>query len=152
MFDIGWTEIAIIAVVAIIVIGPKDLPRVLRTLGEYVGKAKAMTAEFRRHVDDMIRETELDEVKKQIDAASSPDIEGYLENTIDPKGEIKQTLEDDFRDINADWAEDGEALAKAEAAMEEEAASAMDDLEPIAGPETGPNEPPDSEPGKREAG
>lgn len=154
MFDIGWTEIAIIAVVAIIVIGPRDLPRVLRTLGEYVGKAKAMTNEFRRHVDDMIRETELDEVKKQIDAASSADIEGYVENTIDPRGEIKQTIEDDVRDMNAGWAEDGEALAKAEAAMDEEAASAMDDFEQIAGPEAEPDEQPDSgpEPEKREAG
>ncbi len=152
MFDIGWTEIAIIAVIAIIVIGPKDLPRVLRTLGEYVGKAKAMTAEFRRHVDDMIRETELDEVKKQIDAASNPDIEGYLENTIDPKGEIKQTLEDDFRDINADWDRDDEAREKAEAAMEEEAASAVDDFGPVTGPDAEPNEQPESEPEKREAG
>ena len=156
MFDIGWTEIAIIAVVAIIVIGPKDLPRVLRTLGEYVGKAKAMTNEFRRHVDDMIRETELDEVKKQIDAVSNSDIKGYVENTIDPKGEIKQTLEDDFRDMNADWPgreeADDEALAKAEAAMDEEAASAVDDFEPITGPETEPDEQPKSEPEKSKAG
>ena len=67
MFDIGWTEIAIIVVVAVIVIGPTDMPRVLRVCGQMIGKAKALTREFRGHIDDIIRESELDEVKRQID-------------------------------------------------------------------------------------
>lgn len=93
MFDIGWTEITIILIVAIIVVGPKDLPRVLRTVGQWVGKAKAMTREFRGHVDDMIRETELDDVKKQIESAGSFDANSALENTIDPKGEMKSAFD-----------------------------------------------------------
>ena len=93
MFDIGWTEITIILIVAIIVIGPKDLPRVLRTVGQWVGKAKAMTREFRGHVDDMIRDTELDEVKKQIESAGSFDANDALEKAIDGDGEIKNAFD-----------------------------------------------------------
>jgi sec-independent protein translocase protein TatB len=93
MFDIGWTEITFILIVAIIVIGPKELPRVLRMVGQWVGKAKSMTSEFRGHVDDMIRDTELDEVKKQIDSAGSFDPNSALEGTIDPDGEIKNAFD-----------------------------------------------------------
>ena len=93
MFDIGWTEITFILIVAIIVIGPRELPRVLRTVGQWVGKAKSMTSEFRDHVDDMIRDTELDEVKKQIDSAGSFDPNSALENTIDPDGGIKNAFD-----------------------------------------------------------
>jgi sec-independent protein translocase protein TatB len=93
MFDIGWTEITVILIVAIIVIGPKDLPRVLRTVGQWVGKAKSMTGEFRGHVDDMIRDTELDDVKNQIQSISSFDADSALENTIDADGEIKSAFD-----------------------------------------------------------
>ena len=93
MFDIGWTEITFILIVTIIVIGPKELPRVLRTVGQWIGKAKSMTSEFRGHVDDMIRDTELDEVKKQIDSAGSFDPNSALEDTIDPDGEIKSAFD-----------------------------------------------------------
>jgi sec-independent protein translocase protein TatB len=99
MFDIGWTEITFILIFAIIVIGPKELPRVLRTVGQWVGKAKSMTRDFRGHVDDMIRDTELDEVKKQIDSVGSFDANSALENTIDSDGEIKSAFDfsgDDF--------------------------------------------------------
>ena len=101
MFDIGWTEITFILIVTIIVIGPKELPRVLRTVGQWIGKAKSMTSEFRGHVDDMIRDTELDEVKKQIDSAGSFDPNSTLEDAIDPDGEIKSAFDfsgDEFSD------------------------------------------------------
>ena len=86
MFDIGWTEITFILIFAIIVIGPKELPRVLRTIGQWVSKAKSITSEFRGHVDEMIRDTELDEVKKQIENAGSFDPNATLANTIDADG------------------------------------------------------------------
>ena len=74
MFDIGWTEITFILIFTIIVIGPKELPKVLRTVGQWIGKAKSITSEFRGHVDEMIRDTELDEVKKKIDTAGQQKI------------------------------------------------------------------------------
>jgi sec-independent protein translocase protein TatB len=98
MFDIGWTEITVILVIAIIVIGPKDLPKVLRTVGQWVSKAKAMTRDFRGHVDEMIRETEIDEVKKQIDSIDKFDANSALENTIDAEGDIREAF--DFDDSN----------------------------------------------------
>ncbi len=93
MFDIGWTEITIILIVAIIVIGPKELPGVLRTVGQWVGKAKSMTNEFRGHIDEMIQDTELSEVKQQIDSVGSLNANTVLENAIDADGDIKDAFD-----------------------------------------------------------
>ena len=70
MLDLGWSEILIIGVVALIVVGPKDLPKMLRTLGQYVGRAKGIAREFQRSMDDAARQAdieELREVKKGLD-------------------------------------------------------------------------------------
>ena len=56
MFDIGWTEMALVAMVAILVIGPKELPRVLRNIGRAMGKARSMAREFRNSIDEMAEE------------------------------------------------------------------------------------------------
>lgn len=95
MFDIGWTEIAIIGIVALIIIGPKDLPRVLRTLGQWTAKARSLTREFRGHVDDMIRESELDEVRKEFGSLAETNVNTLIENTIDPDEEIRDALDFD---------------------------------------------------------
>lgn len=63
MLDMGWTEILLIGVVALIVVGPKDLPRMLRTLGQYAGKLRGMAREFQRSMDDAAREADLEELK-----------------------------------------------------------------------------------------
>lgn len=65
MFDIGYSELLLIAVVALIVIGPKDLPRVMRTVGEWVGRARGMARHFRSGIDTMMREAELEEMEKK---------------------------------------------------------------------------------------
>jgi sec-independent protein translocase protein TatB len=93
MFDIGWPELLIVAVLVVIVVGPKDLPRVMRTIAHWVGKAKSMTQEFRGYVDDMVRESELDEVKRQIENGADLDPASLLENSIDPDREIKDAFE-----------------------------------------------------------
>ncbi len=80
MLDIGWSEMLVIAVVAIVVIGPKDLPRTLRIVGRWVGKARAMAREFQNSLDDIVRETELDEIKNQITEVSDFDIRGEIEH------------------------------------------------------------------------
>jgi len=68
MFDIGWSELLVIAVVAIIVIGPKDLPKVMRTVGHYAGKLRRAAADFQRQFEKAMRETEIDEVRKAIES------------------------------------------------------------------------------------
>jgi sec-independent protein translocase protein TatB len=92
MFD-SWSEMFVIALVALVVIGPKDLPRVLRVVGQWVGKAKRVSYEFKRHVDDMVREAELDEVRQQIQSAANTDPGAYVENTIDPDKKIREAIE-----------------------------------------------------------
>lgn len=70
MLDMGWTEILVIGVVALIVVGPKDLPRMLRTLGQYTGKLRGMARDFQRSMDDAAREADLEELKGVKDALS----------------------------------------------------------------------------------
>ena len=65
MFGIDSGELLIIAVVALVVIGPKDLPRVMRTLGNFIGRARGMARHFRSGIDTMIREAELEEMEKK---------------------------------------------------------------------------------------
>jgi len=94
MFDIGWSELLIIAVVAIVVVGPKDLPRLMRTFGHYAGKLRRAAADFQRQFEDAMRETELEEVKKAIDSVRSTDTVVDLKAPIDkpimlPKPETK---------------------------------------------------------------
>lgn len=94
MFDIGWDEMALVAVVALIVIGPKDLPQVLRMCGQWVRKARELAGDFQRGVDDMVRETELDDLKKQVEkVADTNTLRREIENAIDPTGTIAKSLE-----------------------------------------------------------
>jgi sec-independent protein translocase protein TatB len=67
MFDIGWSELLVIAVVALIAIGPKELPGVLRTIGQWMGKARRMAAEFQGHFNEAMREAEMADLKKSFD-------------------------------------------------------------------------------------
>lgn len=65
MFDIAPSEMLIVALVAIVLIGPKDLPRVMRVVGQWVGRGRTMARHFRGAIDDMIRESELQEMEKK---------------------------------------------------------------------------------------
>jgi sec-independent protein translocase protein TatB len=67
MFDIGWSEIAVIAVVALIAIGPKELPGVLRMVGQWIGKARRMASEFQGQFQEAMREAEMADLKKSFD-------------------------------------------------------------------------------------
>ena len=84
MFDIGWSEMAIVALVALIVIGPRELPQVLRTIGRWVGKARAMAREFQGSIDDMVRDTELDKAGKGLDSLRKVDLGQEIGKVIDP--------------------------------------------------------------------
>jgi len=68
MFDLSWSHIFIVLVVALVIVGPKDLPRLMRTAGRWAGKARAMADQFRKSFDEMARQSELDELRKEIDA------------------------------------------------------------------------------------
>ena len=72
MFDLGWTELMVIGVVALIVVGPKDLPGMFRTVGQFVGKAKGMARDFSRAMNDAADEAGVSDVQKTIKAATRP--------------------------------------------------------------------------------
>jgi sec-independent protein translocase protein TatB len=93
MFDIGWSEMALVFLVALIVIGPKDLPRVARTMGQWVGKGRAMAREFQRALEDMAREAELDKVKSEIEKAGRTNVGKTIEKTLDPSGELSKAFD-----------------------------------------------------------
>src|SRR5580692_8217981 len=68
MFDLfSWSHIIILLAVALVVVGPKDLPRLMHMAGKWAGKARAMANEFRKSFDEMARQAELDELRKEID-------------------------------------------------------------------------------------
>ena len=92
MLDIGWSELAVAVVIALIVIGPKDLPRILRAAGRWAGKARSMASDFRTSVDTMVREAELDDVKKDVESVAGYDVGKEIENTIDPTGEMAREI------------------------------------------------------------
>jgi sec-independent protein translocase protein TatB len=85
MFDIGWSELLVIAVVAIVVVGPKDLPRMLRTFGNYAGKARKVANDFKRQFDEALREAELDDVRKSVEEMTKlPTLNDTTKSTAKP--------------------------------------------------------------------
>ncbi|GAA0618854.1 Sec-independent protein translocase protein TatB [Thalassospira tepidiphila] len=91
MFDIGWTEMALVAVVALFVVGPKELPHLLYKLAGYWKKVRGMAREFQSGIDDIIREAELDDLRKQVNSSHSNPTD-FLENKISsPKSDGKKT-------------------------------------------------------------
>jgi sec-independent protein translocase protein TatB len=102
MFDLAWSEIALILLVALVVIGPKELPNAVRGIADFIRKARRMAGEFQVHVDEMMRETKLDEVKKQIDEVRTGiyDMKRDVERQIDEQG-IRDAFKDPFTDTGA---------------------------------------------------
>ncbi len=98
MLDLAWTEIALILVVALIVIGPKDLPHAIKGVAEFIRKARRMAGEFQVHVDEMMRETKLDEVKRQIDEVrhGAYEMKRQFEEEIDKDRDIAKSFSDPF--------------------------------------------------------
>lgn len=92
MFDLSMTEMLVIGVAALIFIGPKELPGALRTVGKFVSKARGMAREFQGSVQEMVRETEIDEIKKQVDKVTTGDYVRAIETQIDPGGQVSQAL------------------------------------------------------------
>ena len=133
MFDIGWPEMAVVAVIALVIIGPRDLPRIMRYVGQWAGKARRMARDFQRSFDDIVRESELDEVKKSVNSATAFNPAKELGNSIDPTGALKKSLVPPPADVaeaktsaatgdEPKPAEDGDDAAPADAAPADAAA------------------------------
>jgi sec-independent protein translocase protein TatB len=95
MFDFAWSEILLIGAVALIAIGPKDMPAAIRTISSMIKKARRMAAEFQTHVDEMVREADLGDVKKAFSDIRNLDIPSLVERHIDPDRSIRSTFAED---------------------------------------------------------
>ncbi len=82
MIDLSWSHILIVLVVALVVVGPKDLPRLMRMAGRWIGKARAMADQFRKSFDEMARQAELDELRAEIDALRRERPLASIENAL----------------------------------------------------------------------
>ena len=99
MFDIGWGELVVIGVVALIAIGPKELPGVLRATGQWMGKIRRMANEFQDQFRDAMREAELDDIKKDI-TKNFDDIKSKADEftNFDPLGDARKDIETSIGD------------------------------------------------------
>ena len=126
MFDISWTEFLLIGIVALIVIGPKELPAVMRTMGQWMRKVRSMASDFQNQFHEAMREAEMADLKKEVDDMAR-DIRSY-----DPLKEVRADVEAIGKDI--------ESSAKPQPAAEvpiSEAASQLRD-ENVVGTGSGP--------------
>lgn len=92
MLDIGWYELLVVAVITVLIVGPKELPRVLRTVTQFTRKLRSMASEFQSGIDDLAREAELDDLKKTIEDTASRDLEDEIESALDPTGEFTDSV------------------------------------------------------------
>src|SRR6187455_107621 len=100
MFDIGWGELVVIGIVALIAIGPKELPGVLRAVGQWVGKIKRMASDFQGQFQEAMREAEVADLKKQFDEASSA-ATNFTSGFDNPLESAKKEIEGTFKDTAA---------------------------------------------------
>ena len=122
MFDIGWTEMLVIAIILIVVVGPKDLPNMLRTFGRTTAKLRGMAADFQKQFNEALKEAELDDVKKSVDSLKS----------LNPAAEIRKQL-NPFEQAAADVRSGVEAAMKPKPAADPvtPTASTPQDTEPL---------------------
>jgi sec-independent protein translocase protein TatB len=93
MFDIGWQELFIVAAIAIVVVGPRDLPRILKTVMSAIKKAKNMASEFQSGIDDVVREVELDDIRREANKMATMDLEDEVKSALDPTGDLDKDLD-----------------------------------------------------------
>lgn len=96
MLDVGWTEILVIAIVLIIVVGPKDLPQMLRTFGRMVAKMRGMAGDFRQQFDEALREADLDDVRKTIGEAQKLNPLNTIRDAVNPLRQMGDEIKADL--------------------------------------------------------
>ena len=158
MFDISWTEFLLIGVVALIVIGPKELPGVLRTLGQWTRRVRSMAADFQGQFQEAMREAEMADLKKQVDDITH-DVKSY-----DPLKDVRGDLDAAGRDIKSSLEQPSplmtatsdtvrsDATALPEMPQQDAAATGTGPVVPEAVEQAGASQPvPDAQPYAREA-
>ena len=102
MLDLGWQEFFLIATIAVVVVGPKDLPNVIRAVMQWVRKIRTMAREFQGSVEEIAREAELDEVRREATKLMDQDLSKSILDTVDPDREMTNSLKDARASIEAE--------------------------------------------------
>ncbi len=97
MLDIGWTELVVIAIILIVVVGPKDLPPMLRAFGRMTAKMRGMAGDFRRQFDEALREADLDDVRRTISDAQSLNPTTALRDAMNPLRQLGNEIKSDLQ-------------------------------------------------------
>jgi len=95
MFDLAWSEIALIGVVALVVIGPKDLPEAIRGVARGISKLRRMASEFQGQADELVREANLEEVRQSINEIRRFNVRDEFTKAVDKDGSIRKTFTED---------------------------------------------------------
>ena len=112
MFDIGWQELFLIALVTILVVGPKELPRFLRTMSAAVRKVRGLANDFYRGMDELAREADLEEIRRDLEKSVDLDFDETLKETIDPTGEMDKSIREIEGNLKSTGVEMGEDLSE----------------------------------------
>jgi sec-independent protein translocase protein TatB len=134
MFDFSWSELLLIGIVALIFIGPKELPGVLRTLGQWMSKIRRMASDFQNQFHDAMREAELADLKKDVDEMAA---HAANYSNFDPLADVRKEMESAQRDIESTVADKpaAESPAAGEPAI---AAAPAGDAVPVESPPPSP--------------
>jgi sec-independent protein translocase protein TatB len=92
MFDFAWSEFALVGVVALVAIGPKDMPGAIKAVATMIKKARRMAGEFQVHVDDLMKEADLSEMRTHLNDLRGLNLRSAVERTLDPDGSLARTL------------------------------------------------------------
>ena len=92
MFDLGWSELLVIGAVALVVLGPKELPNALRTISNLTKTARKLAGEFQSGINEIVREADLEDARKAAQSINKGSISKAIENVVDPTGEMKSTV------------------------------------------------------------
>jgi len=118
MFNFAWSEIALIGVVALVAIGPKDLPVAIKAISDTIKKLRRMAGEFQGHVDELIREADLGDVKSTFDDLRGMNVKNTLQRVIDPDRSVASAFTDPFAARSAAAAHNAAVMQKLEPAIE----------------------------------
>ena len=130
MFDIGWGELLLVGIIALIVIGPKELPTVMRTVGHWMGRVKRMASEFQGQFQEALREAELDDLKKQAD-----DLTSSVGDIANPLSEVQKDVERALDTSDLDQPPAPSAEPESGTTGSAERAATIESIEPAAGDE-----------------
>lgn len=92
MFDLGWSEILLIGIVTLVALGPKELPQAMRMVGKVLRKVRSLSSEVHKQMDDLMRETELQELRDQARIISPSTLQAQARNLLDPEGTVQNSL------------------------------------------------------------